>query len=87
MVIGCQYVNALDIIAMYDWPPINLWSYYDMHKNKELDDRANRLKLNPVRHKPSPFYATFDMPKAKTDEEICAGERMQMCIQLRNRKR
>jgi hypothetical protein len=57
-----------------------------MHKNKELDAKANRLKLNPVRHKPSPFYANFAMSKANTDADICAGERMQMCIDLRNRR-
>jgi len=54
-------------------------------RNVALDKRANRLKLNPVRHKPSPFYANFDMSKAKTDAEICSGERMQMCIDFRNR--
>jgi hypothetical protein len=54
-------------------------------RNKELDARANRLKLNPIRTKPSVFYKTFELERAKTDEEICAGERMQRCINYRNR--
>jgi hypothetical protein len=72
-------------MGVYDWPPINLWSYYNMHKNIALDAKANRLKLNPVRHNPSPYYKTFELSPAKTDDEICAGERMQMCIDLRNK--
>ena len=52
-------------------------------RNKALDARANRLKLNPVRTKPSVFYKTFELERAKTDEEICAGERMARCIKWR----
>lgn len=57
------------------------------HRNVELDAKANRLKLRPTKPQTNIFSRNFTVEKAKTDAEIVAGERICLCIELRNRRR
>lgn len=56
------------------------------HRNIELDARANRLLLNPSRPQKNNHYRNFTVSKAKTDAEICQGERISMCVDIRNKR-
>jgi hypothetical protein len=47
------------------------------------DKRANSLKLNP-RPKQTNSFRFFECGKAKTDIEIVEGDRIGMCVGIRN---